>query len=232
MVNINQFNDFIQKAQQSIMCGPKCQHDKKAELLKEKYLESKKNVLAAPLEVHQAEKNYVTFAKGELAYNELLEKQLHDKADVIAKTYSDQFKEETKKISSQIEGYAGILINVRNIFDLYTNYKKENIILEKKLKDGSSDILTNERKTFYEDQGIDNLNFYYFYFLLTIYVICVFCFIVFSFIYPSPFNVFVRIGITIAFIILPFISTGLLGLVLHFFNKIYNLFPTNMHLNV
>ena len=33
--------------------------------------------------------------------------------------------------------------------------------LTKKLKDESNDILTNERKTSYQDQGIDNLKFYY-----------------------------------------------------------------------
>ena len=42
--------------------------------------------------------------------------------------------------------------------------------LEKKFKEQSNDVLTNNRKTYYEDQNITSLNSIYYYILLIIYI--------------------------------------------------------------
>ena len=83
------------------------------------------------------------------------------------------------------------------MFDLYLKYKNENIELEKKLKDETNDILTNDRKTYYQDQGINNLKFFYHYFLLLIYIIVVLCYVVYNFMYTTQLSILVRIIIFI-----------------------------------
>lgn len=129
----------------------------------------------------------------------------------------------------QINTYDGILLNFKNIFELFKKYKKENIELYEEFKEESNDILTNERKTYYEDQNIDSLKTYYYYFLLVVYIICVFCFGVFSLIYPSQTDWKIRFLIFIAFIALPFFSTWILGKILYFIYEAYNLLPKNVY---
>ena len=78
------------------------------------------------------------------------------------------------------------------------------IYILKQLKDETNDILTNDRKTYYQDQGIDNLNLYYHYFFLLIYIIVVLCYLVYNFMYTSQLSVLVRGIIFVLMILLPF----------------------------
>jgi hypothetical protein len=229
--DINNLNSFIQQASQTIMCDSQCQRNKLTEKLKQKYLDAKQNLNSADYNVELAEKNYVTFAKGELAYNELKDQQLHKKAELITDKFENNFDLEVNNIKTQINSYDGLLINFKNVVDLFLTYKKENVELLKEIKDDTNDVLTNERKTYYQDQGIENLNFFYYKILLTIYVIFVISFIILSFIYPSNIQLKTRIIISIVLIILPIISTSLLENLIHAINSIYNLLPKNAHLN-
>ena len=67
------------------------------------------------------------------------------------------------------------------------------IELFKQLKEETNDLLTNDRKTYYQDQGIDNLKFYYHYFLLFIYVIVVLIYVVYNFFSGMHGNHFISV---------------------------------------
>jgi molybdopterin-guanine dinucleotide biosynthesis protein A len=138
--------------QTMVTCDGPCLQQKEAENLKQKMEDAKTNITTAPSQFQVAEKNYITFTQGEEAYNEFYEEQLNDKADGIINTYQAKFDETTQKIQTQIDIYQGIFINFNNVADLYLNYKKENSELEKDLRKTTNDVLTNERKTFYQDQ--------------------------------------------------------------------------------
>jgi hypothetical protein len=228
--NLNNFNELISQASESLLCNSECQKNKQEELLKQKYLKSKTNIATASNQENIAEKNYIIFTKGENAYNDFLDNKLQEKANLISKNFLDNFNEEVKKIKSQVSSYNGILINFRNIVDLYLNYKKENIELYKELKEETNDVLTNERKTYYEDQNIDRLKNFYSYFFIIIYIIFVFCFVIFSFIYPSTYSWQNRLVLFIIFIILPFVSTWIVGKIIYFLYEIYDLLPKNVYL--
>ena len=148
---------------------------------------------------------------------------------MIATFFENNFNEESKNVLYDVKTYSGLLSNLKNVFELYLKYKQENDKLTKKLKEETNDILTNERKTYYQDQGIDNLKFYYYYFLLIVYVICVILFGVFNFIYLSQMSGKIRAVILIILLILPFISTWILGKLVMMIYSIYGLLPTNVH---
>lgn len=230
--DINKFNTFIQQASQTIACGPQCQQNKTSEQLKQKYLNSQTNLASADYQVHMAQKNYVTFTKGELAYNELQDEQLKEKAHLITKAFKTNFDNEIQNLKINIGTYNGLLVNLKNVFELYEKYKRENKELFHELKDDTSDILTNSRKTFYQDQGIQNLDFYYYYILIIIYGVLIICFVLFSFIYPTQLSRKARIGIFILLNFLPFIASKLLGLFLFMAYQLYSLLPKNTHLNM
>ena len=230
--SFDNFNSFISQATQTISCGTECQKQKTAEQLKQTYLNSQTNLDNAPNEVQVAQKNYVTFTQGEQAYNDLNNQQLEEKAKLITSEFQTKFNAEADSVQKSIQTYSGLYINLSNVYDLYNYYKKQNDELFSELKDESSDTLTNERKTYYEDQGIDSLNFWYYYILLVIYIIVAVCFGALSFIYPSTINWKYRIAIMVGLIILPFISTYLLDFALMIIYYVYSLLPTNVRLTV
>ena len=227
--NLDKFNSMIDEATQAIMCDSSCQKNKQADQLEQKYLDAQTNLATGPDNVYTTRKNYVVYNDGQEVYDELIESELTKKAELITKFYEDNFNDEANNVLSSIKTYDGLLMNVKNVVDLFLKYKKENVELTKKIKEETNDILTNERKTYYQDQGIDNLKFYYFYFLVTIYVICVLAFGIFNFIYPSQMSFIKRMVIFILFIILPFLSTWILGKLIWIVYSIYGLLPKNLH---
>lgn len=230
--SLDQFNSLMTQASQSMSCDSECQRKKTEEELKQKYLDSQTNLATAPDQVSSSMKNYMVFADGTPAYNEYLDNTLETKAIQIATEFKDQFTEDSGKIVAGIKTYDGLLINLKNVVELYAKYKVENLTLIKQLKDDTSDVLTNERKTYYQDQGIDTLKFFYRYFLITIYAICVIVFGASSFVFPSKFGWKIRVGILVGLIVLPFICTWILALIVKSFHTIYSVLPKNTHLSL
>lgn len=227
--DINKINSLFSQLQQMINCDGPCLQKREAENLKTKMENAKTNIITAPNQFQNAIKKYVTFTAGEGAYDELREKQLKEKANQIVQNYKKKYDDFSQKIKSQMETYQGIFINFKNINDLYLKYKQENTELINNMKTNENDILINERKTFYQDQKSDVLKFYYYYVLIIIYGICVFCFGIFSLIYPSKMDWKIRFAIFVSLIILPFVSTWLLGIIVYILYSLYNLLPKNVY---
>ena len=212
------------------MCNPDCQKRKQEETLKKKYLDSQTNLITAPNQIVDAEKNYVTFAKGELAYNEQRQQELTNQAQTIADEFSSNFNAEGKQVKTQIDTYNSLLTNYNNVNDLYLQYKNENKMLFTRLKASTNDVLTNERKTYYEDQNIDNLKGYYYYVFLVFYYIFVIAFGILSVTYSSQTKWYSRAALLVFFVVLPYFSTWLLSVFIYFCYTIYGLLPTNVYL--
>jgi hypothetical protein len=228
-LNINKFNSLINQASNAIMCDSNCQKQKQADLLKQKFQTAQANLATAPGQLQVAERNYVTLTQGEGAYSNLQDQQLGEKAQKIADQINELVSAAAADITTDIASYNGLLLNFKNVVELYKKYKIENVELEKELKLTIDDVSKNDRKTYYENQEIDNLKYYYTYFFMFIYAICVICFVVFGFIYPSQTTVIKRLFIFIGLIILPFISTWILGTFVKFIYYLYSLLPTNVY---
>ena len=228
-LDLNKFNSFLEKATQAISCNSDCQKEKVKEQLKDKYLSAKKNLILANPEYQLAKKNYYTYVSGKNVYNEMIENELTQTADLIVQTFKEKYADEISKIKSQLDTYNGILINLRNVVDLHKKYKRENLYFYKQLKENTNDILTNERKTYYEDQGISSLNAYYYYILWLVYIIVILCLIIFTVIYPTQTSLYKKILLIIVFVILPFISTWLLSKIIYIINLVFNFFPKNVY---
>jgi len=227
--DLNKFNSFLDAAAETIACGPQCQQQKKTDELKNKFLTAESNLALAEPQYQIAKQNYYMFTAGQSGYDDMMEAEYGEKAEIIATKFKESYDEEIAKIKTQLDTYKGLLVNFRNVVDLHKQYKKENIQLFKQLKDDINDVLTNERKTYYEDQQIDSLNSYYRYILWVIYIIVVICFAIFSLIYPSQISFIVRILLLGVFIILPFISTWILGKIIEIVYWIFGFLPKNVY---
>ena len=227
--DMNNFNAMISQASDAILCNSECKKQRQSETLQQNLFDAQINLKTSSNQVQVAEKNYVTFTQGTSAYNELIENQLQQKAELITDRFLQNFNDESIQINTQINTYGGLLINFRNVLDLFKKYLVENAKLKKELKDESNDVLINERKTYYEDQNISNLEKIYFYFFLVIYIIFIISFGVFSIIFPSQSSWKVRLAIFIVLIVLPFFSTWILSIVIFLFYEGYNLLPKNVY---
>ena len=227
--NLDKFNSMIDKATAAISCDSECQREQKDEELKQAYLNAQTNLATAPNNVYVSRQNYVVFDQGQPAYDELIDSELLQQAQKLTSYYQINFTDESQNIIFNTNTYSGLLINLKNIFDLFLKYKEENIKLFKQLKDDTNDVLTNDRKTYYQDQGIDNLKFYYHYFFLLIYIITILAYIVYNFMYPSQISILLRVLFLALMVLLPFISTWILGKIIAIIYDIYNWLPKNAH---
>lgn len=227
--DLNKFNSFLNAASETISCGPDCQQQKKTDELKNKYLTAESNLaLAEPL-YQIAKQNYYTFISGQSGYDDMMESEYIEKAELIGEKFKESYNEEIAKIKTHLDTYNGLLINFRNVVDLHKQYEKENIQLFKRLKNDANDILTNERKSYYEDQQIETLNSYYRYILWIIYIIAVICFAIFSLIYPSQSSLSFRLFLLVIFIVLPFVSTWILGSTIKLIYWLFGFLPKNVY---
>ena len=228
-IDMNKFNTLISQASDAVLCNSECRQQRTADKLKQNYLNSQTNLASASNQVQVAQKNYVTFTQGASGYNDVLEKQLQQKAQEIVDKFKEYFDNDSKEVTTQIDTYEGLLINFKNVAELYLKYKTENVQLIKDLKDETSDVLTNERKTYYEDQKIDGLKSFYYYILLGIYIIFLIGFIIFSIKYPSQTTFSVKLVSIVGFILLPFFSTWILGKIIYLIYSAYELLPKNVY---
>jgi len=224
---INDINTSISRSKKR-----DCDKDCQAEKLQKLYVESQYNLLAAPQREQAAYKDYVVFTQGETAFTEEETQRFTEESNIIADEIMLNFEKTAIKIGVEIESYAALLINYKNVLELYKKYLKENKYLMKKLKTDFSDVVTNDRKSYYEDQGLETLNFYYYYILLIIYIIVFICFGVFAFGYPSPMGISAKIAILVVLFILPFIATMILRFIIETLHKMYDLLPKNSYKNI
>lgn len=228
-MNTDKFNNLIDQASDAMMCNSECRNQRESDKLKNLYLNAQTNLASAPNQVEVARKNYVVFTDGESGYNDLLDNQLNEKAQAIGDKFTENFNKDSVKIETQIDSYDGLLLNYKNIVELYLTYKKENSKLSKDIKNSTSDVLTNERKTFYEDQKINGLKGFYFYILLSIYIICLIYFIFLALMGPSQSSWISKIGSIIGFMILPFLSGLILSIIIYLLYSGYELLPKNVY---
>ena len=213
--DFNKLNLLLGSAAESIACGPECQKQKKINELRDKYETAKDNLVLAEPEYQNAKQNYYTYTYGKDGYNDIMETEYKEKAEEIAGEYKETYDEEVAKIKSQLETYNGLSVNFDNVADLYKKYKKENDQLFKELKNTTNDVLTNHRKAYYKDQEIERSNGYSSYsLLLGIYIIIVICFAILALMYPSQLTFVFRMFLLFIFILLPFVSSWILGTII------------------
>jgi hypothetical protein len=229
--DFNQFNALIKQANESISCDATCMQNQKKQELTQRYLDAETNVVSAPQQLTTTLKDLITFTQGENGYNTYIDKELQNKADTIINTFKTKFNSDANTVISNIKKYAGILLNFNNIFDLYKKYKIENDELEKKLKITSSDTLTNDRKSYYQDEGLIRIRNYY-YFFLFVYIFIVVVFILSMFLVKTDVKISIRIFILFLLIIYPFVCLWLFRLFEYVVNNIIDSFPKNIYKNL
>lgn len=141
------------------------------------------------------------------------------------------FNEVATNAKVLMDAYDTNLTNAVNLLDSYTNYVSENKDLKKKLNQIDSDIDTNDRRTYYEDEATASLNYYYS-LMITSYIVLIFIYAVCWFLFPSLYSNTVKGVSLVFFIIYPLFSTRLLKYIFYLYKQFIELLPNKASISI
>lgn len=173
-----QFNNALENSYSALVCGPSCQREKITKELEQKYLDAKTNLKTAPDQYEQSRRNYYIYSRGENEFNEMQEKELKEKAEKIANELTDLFNRELTNAYTMAAYLNTDASNSEYTVDLLEKLLVENKELAAQLEDSQTDIITNDRKTYYENEAIDNLELWYILFWRSFYFLYILLLIV------------------------------------------------------
>ena len=178
-INKDNITELLNRSAEALMCGPTCQKLKITEELKQKYLDAQTNLKVAPIQVEQTKKNYYIYTEGSSHYNDMLEGELKLKAENISVLLGENFNGEIAGALTMNTYLNTALINSSYTQELLKSYTDKNQEMKLLLKNRYGDILTNDRKTYYETDAVNNLQMWYklwwsIYYLLVIVLVMAF----------------------------------------------------------
>ena len=159
------------------------------------------------------------------------EDDLKKNAEQIKQQIADKFSEETSNANTMNSYYNTQLINSKNTNELYEEYLKKNADLEKTIKNSHGDVLTNDRKTYYETEAIDSAKLWH-KFLTACYYILVVTFVISIFVSNSEMSRVKQLVILIALVLYPFIIDAIVKWVISGYTTLQQDASRNVYLDL
>ena len=227
-INQDQINDLLNKSAEALLCGPDCQKTKITDELKQKYLDAETNVKIAPTKLEQTKKNYYVYKEGRPFYDNMLEDELKQKAEKISELLGESFNEEVSSALTMNQYLNTALINSQYTSELFKKYSSENQELKLKLRNSRGDILTNDRKTYYETDALNQLQLWY-RFWWYIYYILILVFTIALVVSPSQLTMIKKVVIFVLLLFYPYYIDYIVRWVQGIYKNIYNSLPKNVY---
>lgn len=180
-ISQDKINQLLELSSQELICGPDCQQKKISTELKQKYLDAQTNLQTAPINLENTKKNFYVYSEGLPFYDNMREEELQQKADTISTLISENFNSEVSDANVMNLYLNTALINSKYTKELLDNYLEKNHKLKLQLKERYGDILTNDRKTYYETDALNTLTFWYKLFWYIYYVLVIMLILAFIF---------------------------------------------------
>ena len=197
-------NNLIEKQNQMLACDAQCEHDKKLAKLRGIYDIKEDNLESAPMQMEVARKNYLEFKYGKDDYVTKASVALKKEADKVIADMTQIWNQEKDMVTTLISDYNAMLTTHTDM-DHYRDRISASVDrLDKNFAAKQNDTITNDRKAFYQNQGIDNLR-YWFYFLRWAYAAIVITFIVGVFSLPTTKSSKMKYGMLVLLVAFPFV---------------------------
>jgi hypothetical protein len=238
-INQDKINELLETSAEAMMCGPACQKSKITDELQQKYLDAQTNVQTAPITLEKAKKNYFIYSEGRPYYENMLEEELTQKSEKIAEVLEVNFNEEVSSALTMNSYFNTALINSNYTEELLDSYIEKNKEFELLLRNRKGDILTNDRKTYYEVDALNNLKGWYNLWWRIYYILVIVMSLALLFT-PSKIDS-VNGGITqyikkiillVVVIFYPYYVDYIVLFIKSVYMKIYNILPKNVYNNL
>ena len=221
--NITKINNLINQASDSILCNPECQKKRMEEELKRKMYDSEENLINAPSQLEDSEKNYYTFIGGESLYLTKLKERLKKEVAIKLVKYHAIFNNYSDSAQTILDDYVAVKD--------YTKFlHKETKHTDNKIHNYNSesvnDINTNDRNVYYKTQ-YNNLLMSRYTNYIRLYSILVFIFI-FFYLFFYPQGLVKKMCVIIIIILYPFVIDSIVKMFysiwinfVHLFSPLY-----------
>lgn len=160
-----------------------------------------------------------------------IEEQIREEARTIVSKIKQEFNDLVSNTYTWLDYYRSSLINNENTIELYNKYLKSNKDLEKKIRNSHSDILTNDRKTYYETEANEKLNTWYTFLRLSYYFL-VFLLFVSLFFTSIPLVWWHKLIIIALVLLYPIVIKYLIDLIYDKYSNIKKQLPKNVYNNL
>ena len=230
-ISQQKINELLEQSSQAIMCGPTCQKLKVSEELKQKYLDAQTGIQTAPIKLEQSKKNFYIYTEGRPFYDNMKEEELKQKANKISDLLKENFNTEVSSANTMNTYLNTALINSENTQELLQEYLAKNKLLKLKLRESHGDILTNDRKTYYETDALNTLQLWYKLFWYIYYVIVVILLFALM-LSPSELTLIKKIVITVLFIFYPYYIDYIVKWLYSLWGSFVSVLPKNVYNNL
>lgn len=213
-------NALIQQTNEQLQCGPECQRKKAGNKLQQDYLAARNRIKEGPEELNEAERKYFTFVHGEPWYDNFLKKKYEVSADSLADKLTQEHNKKHQRIMQSINKYQAETTYSKHMGELLDKYTDSNDNLERNIDSDRGATETNQRKTYYYEQDIENIQGWNKFFR-TIYWFLVVVFVLYSILFKMQFKnvkLWVMLGCFIAY---PYIATPIHKFILKVFKYIF-----------
>lgn len=211
---------LLNTALETITSNPAYKRQQITSELQQNLNDAQYNAQTAPLQLQNAKKYYYVYTKGRQYYNGMLEKELEGAASQLTQELTAKFNEEVQ-IAKTMNSYFNISeINSENTIELYEDYVKKNAEMREIIKASRGDVLTNDRKTYYETEALNQLKTlqtvmqYIYWFLLVIFIVSIF-------ISSSNLSRKQQIGLVIFFILYPFVINKIVMVIYNYYTDTF-----------
>ena len=226
---IEQVNDALAKSAKSLTCGPDCQAQENINNLRQIYLDAELNLQTAPTKLSVAEKNYLVSTLGEAGYSDYMTTRYTVQASKIGDKVTASFEKVATESTNLSDLYETLYTNYDYLEDLYNNYVTVNTDLKKDINQSTGDVVTSDRKTYYESQNYNYLKNWYTVYKF-VYIVIIIIFIIFLFVRKSEYSFVSRVFILILFILYPiYITPSVFWIWNHVILRIWELLPSNIY---
>lgn len=221
-------NKLLSSAMETVMCGPECQKQQISDQLKQKLDDAQYNEQTAPLRLEKAKKYYYVYTKGRPYYDRMIEKELDERGESVVQQIAEKFKEEVQNAKAMNSFFNTSQLNSENTIELYNEYVKKNVEMREIIKESRGDVLTNDRKTYYETEALERVKLWQ-KFIMSIYWILVVTYCVTIFISPSNLSKKQQFALVVFFVLYPFVIHKV---VMFLYNYFTTMFIKNTDTNV
>lgn len=230
-INQQKINALLQQSAEALVCGPTCQAEKIKEDLKQKYLDAQTNMQTAPLKFEETKKNYFVFTEGRPYYDNMQEEELKLKAEKIGELLTQNFNEEVSSAKTMNAYLNTALLNSSYTKEMYEDLTNKNEEMSLELRNRKGDILTNDRKTYYETDALDRLKSWYSFWWYVYYIVVLIVLLSMLFV-KSPYSFKVKLVIFILLVFYPYYINFIMEKIKSIFKNVVNSIPKNVYNNL
>ena len=174
----NQINQLLTTVEERLRCDSECQRKRDIAALKKKWQKSEQEYKNLPEQIELNERKFYTLNKGEEYYrNNILRKRYEEHIRKWEQDQQDQFNDVKTMMITMLDNYTSETIAKSRINQLYQDVLEKNKALRRDINDYYKKSFTNQRKIYYENEEIDNVEWYrtiikvVYYALLAVYVL-------------------------------------------------------------